>query len=691
MNLAKNAVKLAACILTCSILDVTIGLSTNNEEELENERKPVKLTMKQGLVMNQVIGTYTLNDPQDPLCRKHSEEYRIGLRAMESWALQMFDSSSKLQSGILMGNLVEYGAFKQCLRIYKATPNGPIRGKHCTFRIILGERILRTVMGFHNVSQKRFDLLKKSIIEGVRFMWSVCIPDSCPSSDVFPHFNKTISELVHGLDITVTLAEENCMTLSTRPEWSSKEYSFLILAACIIFGVSVCTIIDLVKRDSNHFVKIFSAISNGQKLLARKTNHELNCLHGIRFLSTCYVMFGHRFMTGMLFPSINSLELIDWVLEYTSTLIIGGTVCVDSFLFVSGMLVSYGFFENVTKNNRFNAVLFYVYRYIRITLPLSVAVILYSTFIQYFGEGPLWRETYQAMQLPCQYFWWSTLLHIQNYVNPQALCIPQTWYLTCEMVYYYFSPVILYPLWKLPKVGWVILALSYIASVGINFSLAWTQEYPGGMPLTSQLFHTEYFQRHYIAPHVRASPYIIGLGFGYTIFKTKGKKISLGLFWKLLGWIVALIFLLCVVLGSHVFQEENHDYNRLESSLYLSCSRSAWVLGIAWIIWACVQGYGGFVNDILSLHVFRILGRLGYGIFLFHMCFQFLKDGSGQMPAYFSNFHMLYDCFGDLAIMIAVGALFALCFEYPCLTIETLLFEKNPKKILFKQTISNLP
>lgn len=115
------------------------------------------------------------------------------------------------------------------------------------------------------------------------------------------------------------------------------------------------------------------------------------------------------------------MSFFQWVLKYSSTVIIGGTVCVDSFLFVSGMLVSYGFFENVTKYNRFNVLRFYGRRYMRITLPLAVAVVLYSNFIQFFGEGPLWRETYEAMQKPCQKYWWSTLLHVQNYVNPQVL------------------------------------------------------------------------------------------------------------------------------------------------------------------------------------------------------------------------------------------------------------------------------
>jgi hypothetical protein len=73
---------------------------------------------------------------------------------------------------------------------------------------------------------------------------------------------------------------------------------------------------------------------------------------------------------------------------------------------------------------------------------------------------------------------------------------------------------------------------------------------------------------------------------------------------KFAAWIITIIFMFSVVVGSHVFQEENHDYDRLESSMYLSCSRSGWVLGIAWIVWACVHGHGGNRNHFLR----RIFG-----------------------------------------------------------------------------------
>ena len=39
----------------------------------------------------------------------------------------VFDSSSKLQAGILSGNIANFGDFDQCLSIKR----GPVQGKYC--------------------------------------------------------------------------------------------------------------------------------------------------------------------------------------------------------------------------------------------------------------------------------------------------------------------------------------------------------------------------------------------------------------------------------------------------------------------------------------------------------------------------------------------------------------------------------
>lgn len=35
------------------------------------------------------------------------------------------------------------------------------------------------------------------------------------------------------------------------------------------------------------------------------------------------------------------------------------------------------------------------------------------------GTGPNWDEANQRLQSDCQAYWWSSLLYIQNFVNPE--------------------------------------------------------------------------------------------------------------------------------------------------------------------------------------------------------------------------------------------------------------------------------
>lgn len=121
------------------------------------------------------------------------------------------------------------------------------------------------------------------------------------------------------------------------------------------------------------------------------------------------------------FCSYKYMFIFQWMVQYSSTLILGSTISVDSFFMVSGMLVSLGFFEYITKTGQFNLILFYVHRYLRITLPLSLVVLFYVTLPQFLGSGPMLYNVYRNHQKHCQDYWWSTLLHLQAYVNPDKL------------------------------------------------------------------------------------------------------------------------------------------------------------------------------------------------------------------------------------------------------------------------------
>lgn len=101
-----------------------------------------------------------------------------------------------------------------------------------------------------------------------------------------------------------------------------------------------------------------------------------------------------------------------------STLIVGGTVSVDTFFMMSGCLLSYLFFSHMKTGAKFNIFLFYLRRYVRVTGPLAMVVLVYVTVLEYMGAGPVWTKAMHGLKDQCVEYWWSALLHVQNYVNP---------------------------------------------------------------------------------------------------------------------------------------------------------------------------------------------------------------------------------------------------------------------------------
>ncbi|VEN36433.1 unnamed protein product [Callosobruchus maculatus] len=65
-------------------------------------------------------------------------------------------------------------------------------------------------------------------MEGVKFGWSVCVPESCHAEDVLRHFNRSIQDLTEGLNLTVSLEEDQCFSWADQPSLGIPDYLFLI-------------------------------------------------------------------------------------------------------------------------------------------------------------------------------------------------------------------------------------------------------------------------------------------------------------------------------------------------------------------------------------------------------------------------------------------------------------------------------
>jgi peptidoglycan/LPS O-acetylase OafA/YrhL len=90
---------------------------------------------------------------------------------------------------------------------------------------------------------------------------------------------------------------------------------------------------------------------------------------------------------------------------------------VDTFFFLSGFLVCLTLLRQLDRNDgRFNPLLFYLHRYLRLTPALAAVILLQASLFRRVGDGPLWFTIEEAAE-DCRANWWKNLLYIGNLRN----------------------------------------------------------------------------------------------------------------------------------------------------------------------------------------------------------------------------------------------------------------------------------
>lgn len=134
-----------------------------------------------------------------------------------------------------------------------------------------------------------------------------------------------------------------------------------------------------------------------------------------------WVVLGHVYMAYAFSPVDNYLDIYNWMKDTTSQYIIGATVSVDTFFVIGGFLTMFTFQTTMDKGVKFNVPMFYFHRYLRLTPAFAAMLLAHVALFNYFGSGPVWDNTNAYLVEGCKTYWWSALLYIQNYVNPNGV------------------------------------------------------------------------------------------------------------------------------------------------------------------------------------------------------------------------------------------------------------------------------
>ena len=239
----------------------------------------------------------------------------------------------------------------------------------------------------------------------------------------------------------------------------------------------------------------------------------------------------------------------------------------------------------------------------------------------------------------------------------------------------------------------------------------------------------DYIPTIYYKPWTRSASYAVGIFLGYVLHNLKKNPRSVP---RLPMWAVWLAWAACtgaamaVVFGPYRYFDPVNisELGSPLSVMYGTLHRPLWAVVVAWIVFACVGGYGGPVNAFLSWKAFIPLGRLTYCIYLSSYHLQLIYAALNYHPVHYGIYSMVsfyarlvvwkiiltflkaFWCFfyfrfstqiyiylGHMTLFIMVGFVLTITVESPFMQLEKLLFEgvrKAPEKSNFVTNNNNV-
>ncbi|KAL7073057.1 hypothetical protein ACQ4LE_008160 [Meloidogyne hapla] len=452
----------------------------------------------------------------------------------------------------------------------------------------------------------------------------------------------------------------------------------------------------------------FSAKKNFQKLvqMPKEKLSTITCFFGLRFGAMCWTLVGHSFIFVQAFI-INVDELKDELVDhFWNQIITNFTLSVDVFLVLSGTLTAYSWFRRwqgggITEIPSWTSwgywLRFYRHRVVRLWPAYIFTLIAVTVRVSITHYHPMWPPTDPAVQ--CPKHWIENVLFINSLTDNR--CMPWTWYIGTEFLFYLISPIFLLSLLQCPKAGILLcIAISGLSSL-LNVVTMIRYNFPPTQMLWKQPnnFSPDFILHHlviYIKPWYRIGPYLVGIVLGYILaqhsLSSHKRSPTSTTFcsphsrsFVIIGWLLTIICGFWTIFGLYpALQGWDWLFYHL---FYGAVSRTVFAISLGWVIYACHTGIGGPLNYMLSLSPLVPLSNLSYSAYLFHMIPVVFTYVVSPFPMHFTSKAQIFGhCCVQLIIAYAYGVLCSLLAELPALNIERIFLANSTAAIKTSKT-----
>ncbi|CAG9765093.1 unnamed protein product [Ceutorhynchus assimilis] len=634
-------------------------------------------------------------------CKRNMEFYIGKLKNGSSWAAKMYDASGRYNGLFFMGNDFWLGSKVLCQELQNNEAN---------------IEVPPFVLSYF-VAKIRLSLSPKFTTPVNRLIHlGLCLPNACSNEEIRKLLSKEARNKAIQMEIIDVRTVPGNYCLFKDLKFQIVGLSALITLLLILVASVVEVVVkkkiskssprdaEAIKNDSidhsksteriitkesskptqNFFLSLllsFSAITNGNKIMS--VNHEskdaIGCLHGLRVVSIGWIILVHTYLNVFGVGRNKALRTIT-ERKFMYQTISNATFSVDTFFFISGLLVTLGFFrheatkskkadkETLTRkifSNIFSYLIMISYRLLRLTPAYLFVLGANEVTMRYIHSNSVFTPAI-IDHITCDKFWWRNILYINNFFPQREFCMLWSWYIANDTQFFAIASILLMIAVKGPKqLKFSVLAIIVLllSSWMVTFILAIQHNYVARVQEPFALFDELYDK-----PWMRIGPYLIGMVIGYIIFNINGQVIFTPAI-VTIGWISSI-----VCLGSLVYGLGKQGLVIPVSAFYVALGHTAWGLSLAWITVACCTGYGGPFNLLFSCRLFLPLSRLTYCAYLVHpilMCItSFSLDGSLQIH----NNLTVVIFFGNFLLSFLVAFIISLGFEAPVINLKKLIF-----------------
>ena len=638
--------------------------------------------------------------------------------------LPLLDAAGKLGSGLLSGNMILDGAYDEC---FKFDYTGYCVAEHVWFSDEIVKSPIFKYLNFTVGLCVPKHCGPSDIFELISY---IHVLQSNKTNDSTPVWQTNYTN-----ESVILLRTDESMIFCTdtkSPRYNVGAIIMMCVCGLFILLVAIGTIIDAIianlqKQNDHHPGKVLASSPSindshvksekspllTQSTVERATSKKkfmpldlitafslfktvptllateqaptvITSLNGIRVISMFWVILGHTYFwifTGNSIRVDNIFSLKDVASRFGFQAIVSAFFSVDSFFFLSGVLVAYLSLRQMKKRKgSFPIIHYYVHRYLRLT-PAYAFVLFFAWFLtDHLSYGPV-ISLINTFSKACSKSWWANFLYINN-IYPWKLtdeCIGWSWYLANDMQFYCISPLILIPAYFYLPISLIIGSVFLFSGFIVTATLTGVYDFQENVFAAIAYNYTTnssqtYDDAVYIKPWNRIAPYLVGLFLGYVFFKGYcfrfGRKLNFLMY--LLLWVIASVILFTLVYSIY-FTWHGHIPSKFENIVYITFSRFFWAVALGMIVFACHNGYGWFINSFLSMKIWTPLSRMTFNAYLLHPVVLTVVYGQLQRAVHYTD--ITFACYAVTFVVLSFGAATIVCLvvEFPLGAIEMLL------------------